>query len=73
MPWNRNEQARKHTRKANSPKRQRQWRHVANSALRRGQSEGSAVRQANAVVSRGGRKTAKRRTKGRASARRRSR
>lgn len=32
------------------------WRNVANSALKSGSSEGSAVRQANAVVAKSGRK-----------------
>lgn len=50
MPYSRNASARKHTRKASTRKKQRQWRHVANSALKRGASEGSAIRQANAVV-----------------------
>lgn len=38
------------TKKAKSPKRKRQWKHVVNSALARGASEGSAIRQANAAV-----------------------
>lgn len=49
MPWNPGD-AKRHTKKANTPKKGRQWRDVANSALSRGQSEGSAIRQANAVV-----------------------
>ena len=49
MPWNARD-AKKHTRKAKSKKSQRQWAKVANSVLSRGGSEGSAVRQANAVV-----------------------
>ncbi len=49
MPWNAAD-AKRHTRKANTPKRARQWSKVANSVLKRGGSEGSAVRQANAVV-----------------------
>jgi hypothetical protein len=50
MPWTRNSQAKKHTRKANTPKKQRMWRHVAESARKRGLSEGAAVRMANGVV-----------------------
>lgn len=42
-----------YTRKANTPKKKRQFAHVADSALSRGASEGSAIRQANAVVKRG--------------------
>lgn len=49
MPWS-PEDARKKTRAANTPKKQRQWAHVADSALKRGASEGSAIRQANAAV-----------------------
>jgi len=41
-----------------SPKQKRQWVHVANSALARGASEASAIRQANAVVGRPSRKDA---------------
>jgi hypothetical protein len=49
MPWS-PEDAQRHTHKANTPERARQWSHVANSALARGESEGSAIRQANAAV-----------------------
>lgn len=51
MPWPPSSASR-HTRKANTPSKRRQWSHVANSMLRRGASEGSAVRAANAVVKR---------------------
>jgi hypothetical protein len=49
MPWSASD-AHGKTHKANTPKKKRQWAHVANSALKRGASEGSAVRQANAAV-----------------------
>jgi len=49
MPWLPKD-AKRHTKKARSAKSKRQWAHVADSALKRGQSEGSAIRQANAVV-----------------------
>lgn len=49
MPWDPKD-AKRHTKKANTPKKGRQWRDVANSVLKRGGSEGSAIRQANAVV-----------------------
>lgn len=49
--------AQEHTRKANTPKRRRQWQHVRASAEARGASPGSAVRQANAVVKRSFRKS----------------
>jgi hypothetical protein len=59
MPWGAAD-AKRHTKKASSPAKKRQWAHVANSALGRGHSEGSAVRQANAVVGDPGRATSKR-------------
>lgn len=40
------------TKKANTPRRSRQWSHVYNSALDRGASKGSAIRQASGVVRR---------------------
>jgi hypothetical protein len=49
MPWKPSD-SKKHTHKADTPTRQRQWADVANSALKGGASEGSAVRQANAAV-----------------------
>jgi hypothetical protein len=49
MPWKASD-AKKHTKKADTPKKQKQWADVADSALSRGVSEGSAIRQANAVV-----------------------
>lgn len=56
MPWTPS-QATKHTHKANTPRKKRMWRDVADSALKRGQSERAAIRQANAVVSRAKRKS----------------
>lgn len=49
MPWS-SDDATRHTKKAKDPKAKRQFAHVANSALKRGASEGSAIRQANAAV-----------------------
>jgi hypothetical protein len=49
MPWKASD-AQKHTKKASTAGKQKQWADVADSALRRGSSEGSAVRQANSVV-----------------------
>jgi len=51
MPWTPKD-AQRHTHKAKSAKAKRQWKDVANSALERGQSEASAIRQANAVIKR---------------------
>lgn len=49
--------ASKHTKKATTPKLKRQWEHVRESAESRGHSAGSAIRQANAVVKRGAKKS----------------
>lgn len=51
MPWGYGD-ARRHTKKANTPKKQRQWANVADSALSRTGDEGRAIREANAVVAR---------------------
>ena len=49
MPWT-SEDAKGHTHHADSDKKKRQWAAVANSALKAGHSEASAIRQANAAV-----------------------
>jgi hypothetical protein len=49
MPWTARS-AKKFTKKARSPAAKRQWKSVANSMLKRGKSEGAAVRAANAAV-----------------------
>lgn len=49
MPWSESDASAK-TKKANTPKKRRQWKEIANSALERGASEGSAIRQANGVI-----------------------
>ncbi len=51
MPWT-SADATRHTKKATSKIAKRQWSDVADGALKRGASEGSAIRQANAVVKR---------------------
>jgi hypothetical protein len=53
MPWT-PEDAGGKTKKANTPKRKRQWAHVANSALERGESDKSAIMQANGVLKKEG-------------------
>lgn len=45
--------AQEFTKKAKTPKQQRQWSHVYSSALSRGASEGSAIAQASGVIKRG--------------------
>ena len=49
--------AERFTKKANTPKKRRQWQHVEDSALSRGASKGSAIRQANAAVKRSSRRS----------------
>lgn len=51
MPWKPGDAKRK-TRKASTPKKQRQWSDVANSVLSSSGDEGRAIREANAVVGR---------------------
>ena len=55
MPW-RPSEATKYTKKARSPKAKRQWAAVSNSMLKRGASEGAAIRGANSVLKKRGRK-----------------
>jgi len=45
--------AERFTKKADTPKKKRQWEHVEESARKRGASPGSAIRQANAAVKKG--------------------
>jgi hypothetical protein len=49
MPWTA-KSARRFTKRARTPKRRRQWQHVANSVLRRTGNKARAVRSANAAV-----------------------
>ena len=56
MPWDKNSDAARHTHRAKSSKQRRQWRHVANSILERTGDEARAVRGANSVIKRGGKK-----------------
>jgi hypothetical protein len=48
-PWGPSD-ARSKTRKANTPKKQRQWAHVADAVLASTGDEGRAVRTANGVI-----------------------
>jgi uncharacterized protein YdaT len=57
MPW-KSSDAKRHTKKATTPARARQWRDIANAALARGLTEGEAIREANGVI-----KNPKRRTR----------
>lgn len=49
MPWSSGD-AMRHTKKANTPAKQKLWAKVANDALFRGLGDGTAVREANAAV-----------------------
>lgn len=49
MPWKPSDASHK-TKKASTPKKKRQWSKVANSMLRKGYSEGRAIRAANTVA-----------------------
>ncbi|MFI5397582.1 MAG: hypothetical protein ACHQ9S_18755 [Candidatus Binatia bacterium] len=51
MPWEPKD-AKAKTKKANTPKKQRQWRDVGNKVLAKTGDEGRAIREANAVVAR---------------------
>lgn len=55
MPWVASD-ATRHTKRAKSGVAKRQWANVADSMLRRGYSEGAAIRAANGVVKRRGKK-----------------
>lgn len=62
MPWTMSD-ATRHTKKADTPKKKRQFAHVANSMLESGASEASAIRAANAAVAKNkGKKKAKKKT-----------
>jgi hypothetical protein len=56
MPWSPSDGPSRHTKKAKSKVAKRQWADVANSVLKRTGDEGRAVRSANAVVARRGKK-----------------
>jgi hypothetical protein len=58
MPWGPSD-ATRHTKKAKSAKSKRQWSHVAESMRKRGMSEGAAIRAANGVVKKRGKKSRK--------------
>jgi hypothetical protein len=60
MPW-KPSSARKKTHRAKTKRQQRQWSAVANSMLKRGESEGSAIRAANGVLKRRGKRPRSRR------------
>jgi hypothetical protein len=48
--------AQRHTKKADTPKKQRQWEHVRKSAEAQGDSPGKAIRKASGVLKKEARK-----------------
>jgi len=48
--------AERFTKKANTPKKKRQWEHVYQSAKKAGASPGKAIREANGVVKKSARR-----------------
>lgn len=55
MPWT-PANAHAHNKGANTPKRKRQWSDIANSLYAKGVPEGQAIREANGVLKREGKK-----------------
>jgi len=49
MPWKKTDST-KFTKKAKSAKKKKQWKDIANSVLKRGGSDASAIRQASGVI-----------------------
>jgi hypothetical protein len=49
MPW-KPSQAHAKTHKANTPKKKRQWAHIADKLMAEGKSEAQAIREASGVV-----------------------
>lgn len=64
MPWTAAD-AERHTHQLRSEKQKRVWADVANSVLKRTGNEGRAVRTANGVAKRGGKRPKQARTSGR--------
>ena len=52
MPWTPDDGPERHSKKANTPARKKQWTEVANKVLEETGDEGRAIREANAVVAR---------------------
>jgi uncharacterized protein YdaT len=50
MPWNSNDGPARHTKKANTPAKKKQWADIANKVRNESGDEGKAVRIANAAV-----------------------
>ena len=52
MPWTADDGPARHTKKANTAKKRRQWAHVANGVLAKTGDDALAVREANGVIAR---------------------
>lgn len=52
MPWTPTDGPARHTKKADTPSKRRQWAHVANEVLAKTGDEGTAIREASGVVAR---------------------
>lgn len=52
MPWSPSDGPSRHTKKANSPAKRKQWADVANKVREESGDEGRAIREANAAVKR---------------------
>lgn len=50
MPWSKNDGPSRHTKKADTPAKKKQWSAVANKVLAKSGDEGKAVRIANSAV-----------------------
>jgi len=50
MPWSSDDGPSRHTKKANTPAKKKQWADIANKVLADSSDEGKAVRIANAAV-----------------------
>ena len=50
MPWDENDGPKRHTKKANTPAKRKQWADTANAVREKTGDEASAVRIANAAV-----------------------
>lgn len=59
MPYSAKD-AKRHTKKADTPKKQRQWAHIFNSVMERTGSESAAFKAASGTVKKAGKKPARR-------------
>lgn len=55
MPWTARDASR-FTKEASTPEKRKRWARIANEALKRGLSDGAAIREANAAIAGEGKK-----------------